>query len=192
MFLNLEYSVQEGFRLGSLRRNHRIFSQVQQLSGWGYDSKTGLGLSTTTTKGKEKYLKAHPDAVKFMHQKMPGFDILDSMWKSTQATGHHATSGASSSKPGSHKLLILSKLLSILSWKCIYILNFFNVSSSMPDSYRRSNGVSRDLFEPSGEKDMSCSSRSSQKGVSSSMPGSCCVCSFTSSPEYQNQASFYA
>ena len=147
------------FRLGSLRRNHRIFSQIQQLSGWGYDSKTGL--STTTTEGKEEYLKAHPDAMKFMHQKMPGFDILDSMWKSTQATGHHATSGASSSKSGSHELLILSKLLYFLSWKCIYILNFFNVSSSMPDSYRRSTGMSRDLFEPSGEK-----------SVSSSMPGS--------------------
>ena len=86
-------------RLAQLRQDHRVFTHIQELSGWGYDSKTGL--STTTDAGKTEYLQAHPEAEKFSERRMPGFEILDSMWRNTQAIGSFATSGVSSSSRSS-------------------------------------------------------------------------------------------
>ena len=32
---------------------------------------------------------AHKDAIKFADKKMPGFDVLEALWKDTQATGSY-------------------------------------------------------------------------------------------------------
>ena len=68
-------------RLNHIRQDHEIMTETLNLSGWGYDVDTGV--STTTELGKATYVKAHPEAAKFMHKLMPGFDVLNSMWMGT-------------------------------------------------------------------------------------------------------------
>ena len=81
-------------RLNNLRSDHKIMSDILSLSGWGYDAETGI--STTTEFGKATYVAAHPEAAKFMHKLMPGFEVLNSMWMGTHAIGTYATSDGSS------------------------------------------------------------------------------------------------
>ena len=77
-------------RLNNLRQDHKIMSEILSLSEWGYDVDTGV--STTTELGKATYVAAHPEAAKFMHKLMPGFEVLNSMWMGTHAIGTYATS----------------------------------------------------------------------------------------------------
>ena len=77
-------------RSNNLRSDHKIMSEILSLSGWGYDVDTGV--STTTELGKATYVAAHPEAAKFMHKLLPGFEVLNSMWMGTHAIGTYATS----------------------------------------------------------------------------------------------------
>ena len=56
-----------------------------KLSGWGSDPKTGL--STTTPEVIATHNAAHPLAARFSTQKMQSYDVLDSLWRGTNASG---------------------------------------------------------------------------------------------------------